>query len=305
MVAAFDVSKDNLDMSLGLRTSRLANRAAPIDECLRSLPEGTVVAMESTGSYHRPLATRALNLGLEVYVVNPRRLSAYRKSEAVRGKTDRQDSQLLELFVSEKKDRLHPYEAPSKFCEDLRDLVVRRETLVDTKVKALSSLAEVSALQSQRDSLEEAFDKALRELDAMVAELLASSEKAKLLMGVPGIGKLTAAGLLTLLDRHDFASADAFVAYLGLDPRPNDSGKRKGARYLSSEGDTTVRRLLFNAAMSASKTQAWKAYYQKQLAKGLSGTESLLILARKLARTAWSIHKHHAPFIPERVDKQP
>ena len=305
MVAAFDVSKDCLDMSLEQKTSRLVNRAAPIDECLKALPGGIVVAMESTGTYHRMLARRALKQGFEVYVVNPKRFAAYRKSEAVRGKTDRQDSQLLELFVSEKKERLHPYQEPTQACEELRVLVVRRETLVESKVQALASLADVPFLKKQKESLERAYNKALKEIDAKLAELLALNQTAPQLLSVPGFGNLTTAGLLTLLDRHQFVSADAFVAYLGLDPRPNDSGTKKGVRYLSCEGDATVRRLLFNAAMSAATTSAWKPYYHRQIAKGLSRTEALLILARKLARTAWSIHKNHAMFAPDRIDKQP
>jgi transposase len=305
MVAAFDVSKDVLDMSHGQRVSRLENKAASIDGCLKQLPSGCVVAMESTGKYHRQLAKRALKSGFEVYVVNPKRFVAYKRSEAVRGKTDRLDAQALELFVTEKKDRLKPYREPSKFVEQLRELVVRRETLVETKIQALSSLEGIEVLKGERASIEKTFEKVLKQIDLKIAELLKQSESAPLLLKVPGFGDLTTAGLLTLLDRYEFESADAFVAYLGLDPRPNDSGKRKGIRYLSCEGDSSVRRLLYNAAMSASCTSAWKPYYKKQIEKGLSRTEALLILARKLARTAWSIHKNHAEFVPDRVDKQP
>ena len=47
---------------------------------------------------------------------------------------------------------------------------------------------------------------------------------------------------------------------------------------------------MHTCAMSASRTPAWHPYYARQLAKGLSGTEALVILARKMARTAWAIH---------------
>lgn len=305
MVAAFDVSKAVLDKSVGQVVERIHNRPSSIEECLGSLEPGSVVAMESTGTCHKELARRALARGFNVYVVNPRRLAAYRKSEGVRGKTDRLDAQLLELYVSEKKDRLHPYTEPSEFCSRLRELAVRRETLTRAKVQALASLEGVAALASERKRIQAAFKASLESLDRKIAKELRGSEDAERLMKVPGFGALTSAGLLSLLERYEFVSADAFVAYLGLDPRPNDSGKRRGTRFLSCEGDATVRRLLFNAAMSGASCPAWKAYYQKQLAKGLTGTEAILILARKMARTAWSMHKNHLDFSPERIDKQP
>src|SRR5205807_10320119 len=93
MVAAFDVSKAILDMSRELKVGRLGNRLGEIQVCLGHLPDDCVVAMESTGNYHRTLAREALKKGMTVYVVNPKRLAAYRKSEAVRGKTDRLDAQ--------------------------------------------------------------------------------------------------------------------------------------------------------------------------------------------------------------------
>lgn len=303
MVAAFDVGKDILDMSHGQKMSRLSNCAVQIDECLSRLPGGCSVAMESTGTYHRLLARRALKLNLAVYVVNPRRLAAYRRSEPVRGKTDRLDAQTLELYVSEKKDRLHLYTEPSVFCERLRELVVRRETLVEAKTQALASLEGIESLKAQRQAIRKVFASTLKQIDAKIAKLLRQSENALRLLRVPGFGNLVTAGLLSLLDRHEFVSADAFVAYLGLDPRPNDSAKRKGTRYLSCEGDSCVRRLLFNAAMTGTRMECWTPYYQKQLAKGLKPTEALLVLARKMARTAWSIHAHQAEFHPTRIDK--
>jgi transposase len=303
MVAAFDVGKDVLDMSLAQKMSRLGNRQAPIKECLDALPAGCAVAMESTSTYHRLLASSALERNLPVYVVNPKRFAAYRKSEAVRGKTDRLDAQTLELYVSEKKDRLHPYSEPSAFCQELRELVVRRQTLVAAKGQALASLEGVGTLQAQRQAIEKVFTLTLKEIDARIAQLLSQSQDAGRLLKVPGFGSLVTAGLLCLLDRYQFASADAFVAYLGLDPRPNDSAKRKGTRYLSCEGDSSVRRLLFNAAMAGSRTPSWKPYYQKQRDKGLAATPALLILATKMARTAWSMHKHQAEFHSLRIDK--
>lgn len=303
MVAAFDASKSLLEMSHLGSLSRVENHEVPIREVLSHLPASCVVAVESTGRYHRLLADTAYSLGFKVFVANPKRVHAYRKSEPVRGKTDPIDARALENYVRDKQDRLHPYKPSDAFSEALRELTRRRETLVEAKIQALASLEDSTLLGAEREALKKTFDHALKAIDKRIAELLKESETARLLQEVPGFGVLVVGGLLGLLDRYEFKSADAFVAYLGLDPRADDSGKRKGRRFLSCDGDASVRRLLFNAAMTGTRCQAWKPYYAKQKAKGLSPTEAILILARKMARTAWSIHKNQTPFNTERLDK--
>jgi transposase len=100
-------------------------------------------------------------------------------------------------------------------------------------------------------------------------------------------------GVLNSLQRLPFASADAYVAFCGLDPRADDSGRKRGP--------SAMPRLLYNAAMSASRTKAWRPLYERILAKGLSHTEALVILARRIARTAWSIYTHKAAFNAQRI----
>jgi hypothetical protein len=62
-----------------------------------------------------------------------------------------------------------------------------------------------------------------------------------------------------------------------------------------------MRRLLFTAAMSAAKTSLWHPFYQRYRDRGLPTTAALVILARKLARIAFSIVKHDTEFNPECV----
>ena len=114
---------------------------------------------------------------------------------------------------------------------------------------------------------------------------------------------LVGISLTNTLERIPFRKADAFVAFIGLDPRANDSGHKTGRRRLSKRGPAELRRLLFNAAMSAIKTNVWKPIYQSYRTQGWSTTASLVIIARKIARTAWSIHHYRTTFNPERITK--
>src|SRR5699024_2229489 len=89
--------------------------------------------------------------------------------------------------------------------------------------------------------------------------------------------------------RGHFRSGDAFIAFLGLDVRVRDSGTFRGRRKLTKRGDPEARRLLFNAAMTASRSKTWHDYYQHTLASGKTRIQALVILARKLARVAFAL----------------
>ena len=102
--------------------------------------------------------------------------------------------------------------------------------------------------------------------------------------------------LVMLFGRLQTRSADAVIAFTGLDPRPNDSGKKTGQRRLSKRGWPEIRRLMYAAAMSAARTKTWNGYYCAQRDKGLSTTAALVVLARKLLRVAFSLFKKQVPF---------
>jgi hypothetical protein len=57
------------------------------------------------------------------------------------------------------------------------------------------------------------------------------------------------------------------------------------------------------AALSAIKTKTWKPLYEHYRGKGLSSTACFVILARRIARTAWSMHTYKTEFDPGRLTK--
>src|SRR5262250_772565 len=120
---------------------------------------------------------------------------------------------------------------------------------------------------------------------------------------ITGVGPVIGTALLNTLERRPMKSADAFVAFTGLDPRPDDSGQHRGKRRLSKRGPAELRRLLYMAAMSATNTKTWKPLYEHYRTKGLSSTATLVILARRIARTAWSIYTHKTQFDPARLTR--
>ena len=132
-------------------------------------------------------------------------------------------------------------------------------------------------------------------LDAQQADLT------RRLDAIPSVGTVTAIGLANLFQRVPLDSADRAIAFVGLDPRPCDSGKRRGRRKLTKHGPSELRRLLYLAAMSASRTALWKPYYLHDTTRGLSTTEALNVLARRLLRVAWAVATSGRDFDPARV----
>jgi transposase len=117
---------------------------------------------------------------------------------------------------------------------------------------------------------------------------------------IEGIGPLTAVALVMSFLRGNFRSSDAFIAFIGMDVRVRDSGKQRGQRKLSKRGNSEVRRLLFTAAMAASRSPTWAPTYQGYRKRGLTAIEGFVILGRKLARIAFALMKNQTTYEPAR-----
>ena len=152
-----------------------------------------------------------------------------------------------------------------------------------------------TALFRQLTRLDTLIQKRLQEILAQV-NWSADSQRCQ---AIEGIGPLTAAALTMTFHRGRFRGADAFIAFLGLDVRVRESGKMRGRRKLTKKGDPELRRLLYLAAMQASRSATWKAFYQRHLERGLSKIQAFVILARKLARVAFALLKNQSEYQPK------
>ncbi|CAB3924135.1 IS110 family transposase ISPpu10 [Achromobacter piechaudii] len=309
-----DVSKQELVIashdSAAVVPGTIANSRTAIRTWLKRLHVDSVIAMEATGGYERLLAQLAYERGLEVYVLNPRQVHHYAVSLGNRGKTDRMDAQVIARYVAMEYTGLHRYEPVPQELVELQQLQGQRATIMRARTMLDLSLQRRSDLRSSssRRSLK-ALDDWMKELDRQLLAGIKShaelSRQFDLLTSITGIGPQSGAALSVLLTRIKFADSDAVVAYCGLDPRPRDSGRRKGVRQLSKQGDKGLRALLYNAASSACRTAVFRAYYQSLRSRGLKGTEALVALARKILRTAYAVSRSGKPFDPARLQCQP
>lgn len=303
-----DVSKAELVISTHGQDAVLSvpNECTAITQWLRTLAPGSLLAMESTGRYHQLLAHLAAGAGLSVFVLNARDVYFYAKAMGARGKTDRADARVIARYLAEHRDRLHPYQAPSAAQAELEQLLGQRWTLVTKRTALRESLKACGASIAQAASqLDAAFASLLKTIDGRITALIDADAQLHgartLLQSIVGVGPQSSALLASLLARVPFASSDALVAYSGLDPRANDSGRSRGRRRLSKRGDPALRHQMFMAAMSACHTTTFAAAYQALRARGLKTTEALVVLARKLLRIAFAVWRSGQPFEPHRI----
>jgi transposase len=303
-----DAAKDSVMVASAddsFETQPIVNRRAPLKAWLKTLPAGTLIAVEATGKYHLLLADLAYELGLKVYVLNPRAVRCYAKSLQLRGKTDRVDARVIARFLAKEHEDLHSYAPLTAEQRELAQLVSRRAVVVSTRAALKASTADMPCAKAATASAIASLTKLITALDAHREQLMRACPRRlatyRRFQTIVGVGPIVSAGLTQALTRIPFRNADAFVAYTGFDPRPDDSGRKVGRRRLSKQGPSELRRLLFTAGMAASKSKVWKAIYERYRAKGLSTTAAIVILARKIARLAWSMNHYQTDFDISRV----
>ncbi len=305
-VIGIDTAKEELVIQHDDEKRHLAvdNNPAAIRQWLAGLPKGCDIAIEATSTYHMEITERAHAKGHHVYVVDGYRLKNYREGVGGRAKTDLTDAQLLARYLRKEKDELRRWMPPPKAYRTLQSLLRRRAALVKARTALRQSLSAepllktaLATLLKQIDRIDQLIQKRLRE----AVHAAGLRDQVQRCQAIDGIGELTATALVMAFLRGDFQNSDAFVAFLGLDVRVRDSGKLKGKRRLTKQGDTEVRRLLHCSAMSGARHPTWKAFYQRYRDRGLKTTQALVILARKLARVAFALMKYQENYCAPRL----
>ena len=277
----------------------LPNQQDAIAAYLRAFQGQLQIAIEPTSHYHRAWVEQALALGYEVYLINPRQLAHYREAVNVRNKTDPQDAWLLARFLVHEGTQLRPYQPQCQQAQRLWALLKRRAVVVAARKQLQQSFSEVR-LSAQ--SLFTQFQRLLARIDQRISQLIRTlgwSDDYQRCLSIPGIGPLNATALVAAYHRGAFANSDTFIAFIGMDVRQRESGRYQGKRKLTKRGSAEVRRLLYCAAQPARCYPPFENFYQRQLDKGLPKIAAKVILARKLARIAFSLMNKQQMFIKQ------
>jgi transposase len=252
-----DISKLTLDFDcLPISaTQQFANDAVGIAALVALLQNSGVerIVIEATGGWEMAVVSALAVAKLPVVVVNPKQVRDFAKAMGHFAKTDKLDAKVLALFGERMKPALRAL--PDKAQRTLADLLGRRNQLVDMRAQEKTRLATVPAVAQKNVEQHIAWlDKCIAKLEADLRDRLKKSpvwcHKATLLESVPGVGDVTTFSLLADLPELGTLNRQKISALVGLAPFPDDSGKRKGKRYIRG-GRAQVRCALYMATLSA------------------------------------------------------
>ena len=243
------------------------------------------IIIEATGGYETAVVSALVVAKLPVVVVNPRQVRDFAKAIGRLAKTDRLDAGLLALFGERIMPALRPL--PDEAQRALGDLLDRRTQLVAMRAQEKARLASVTPI-ARKNVLQHIvwLDKCIAKLDHDLEERLRKSplwcQKVAILGSAPGVGQVTTFALLARLPELGQLNRQMIAALVGLAPFNDDSGKRRGARYIRG-GRADVRCALYMATLSAIKhNPPIKAMYERLTAGGKPFKLAMTACMRKL-----------------------
>jgi transposase len=280
---------------------------------------GATIGIEGSASYGAPLAHYLVTAGQTVREVPPQLSRRERGRSRRAGKSDPGDALAIARVTLREPDlppvRLEDRTTELGLLADARDDVVRVQTQVRNRLHAhlvvlLPGYGRTTSQLVSRRQLE-AIERALDGVTgvraelarALLAEVRALGQRAAELerttaglvaghplLGLPGVGILTAARLVAETgDVARFRSPAAFAMLAGVAPIPASSGDVRRMR-LNRGGNRRLNRALYTIALS----QAWhhepaKAYIARKRAGGKSWPEAIRCLKHRVSRPVFRL----------------
>lgn len=312
-MAGIDVGKLYLDVGLEPcgRRFRLANDDRGIAGLVRRLEAAGVrrVILEAIGPYARKPVAALVAAGLEVGLINPRRIKAFREAEGGRAKTDRLDAGLIARFAGKMTDALRPL--PSARQQSLKDLNTRRRQLVDmiamekTRLKQVvdpflvdSHRTAIATLGEERKRIETAIRQAI-DADPRL------TRRYDILVSLPGFGPQVATTLITDLAELGTTDRRGIASLAGLAPHPSQSGTSPGRNQIGG-GRACVRTALYMAGLVAGRSDPrFRAEYQAMRQAGKPAKVAIIALARKLLVLANTLIRSDRTYEPDHLGPPP
>jgi transposase len=138
-------------------------------------------------------------------------------------------------------------------------------------------------------------------IDKILIQMIQSEKyehQMKLLLAIPGIGRLTAITLLVELgDMNRFSSTEKFASYLGLTPSEYSSGEHIHKGHLTGMGHQTLRALLIEAAWTAIKKDPVLLAKYQRVGVGKSKCQAIVAVAKSLANRIRRVLIFNEPYV--------
>jgi transposase len=291
IVVGIDVAKDKVDACIRKAMLRqtfpdTAQGHRKLVSWLRQNQVGKAV-MEASGGYEREWRDVLHKAGIEVRIVDPRRVRSFAQSAGCLAKNDPIDAEMIAWFAETFSQA--PGQVPDAAREELAALAKARKALVDLTIR-LKAQDEHAAPKPARKAYARVLKSIAAEIDeletiisAKVEATPAFAERAEIIESVPGIARTTSVVLIAGMPELGEVSDEVVGALLGAAPYDDDSGKRRGERHIKG-GRRWVRSSIYMAMLGAATQHnpPLKAYYQRLIAKSKPKMVAIIACMRKL-----------------------
>lgn len=301
-----DVSKSTLDVSINNRLLQLDNNNKGFKKLLTDMPENitpetTICCCEATGGYEQAVCNYLRSAGYSVHVAHANRVKSFAKSRGYLAKTDAIDAHMLSEYAELMKVSDNAkHQTESELI--LRDLVKRREQLIDKKTQETNQLdkpmSKPLSLSIKRSI--KWLEKEIKQIEKALAECQKHEEiahKFKLLTSIPSVGSITASTIISYLPELGQLENNQLNALVGVAPYNNDSGKKQGYRRIQG-GRGRVRSVLYMAALSSIRFNPdINHFYVRLKEKGKPFKVAIVAVMRKLLSVMNSVIRRKSEWV--------
>jgi len=317
-VIGIDVSKLTLDCCIhtsrklkvfGNNFSEIHSLINWVSKSVKNSKDQILFVFEHTGLYSDLLANLLSKNGFLIHLASG--LEIKRSMGITRGKDDKTDAKRIATYGYRLREEINPTKLPSMTLVKLKRLMSMRKKLVMQRAGHMATIREhksilkgekiffqvqqrvIAVLTRQINTLE-------KEMDRIILEDPELESMLQLLVGVKGIGKVTARFLIVYtVGFTAFDTWRKFASYCGIAPFPYRSGtsirgRTKVSRLANMEGKS----LMHLCATSAIQCNPeMKAYYERRLKKGKNKMSTLNIIRNKLLARAFAVISRGTPYV--------
>lgn len=263
----------------------------------------SLVVLEATGGYERPLTAELLSASLPVVVANPKQVRDFAKGMGQKAKTDPIDAQMLAQFAQIVKPAPKTHATPQ--TAELAELVRRRRQLNDLRTQESNRLQMIHHPKVQKSirKMVKTLDFQIDEIDRLIREYIDTDDdfknKDKIIQSTPGVGPQTSAMLIANLPELGKLNRQEIAALVGVAPWVRSSGKYEGKASIFG-GRKEVRSVLYMAAFSASRCNpVIREFAQRLQQDGKAYKVVMTACMRKLLVTLNVMVRNQTPWTPK------
>lgn len=273
--------------------------------------QNTLFCFEHTGVYGRKLSYSLFEKQWCVWVEMP--VAILRSIGLQRGKSDKVDSKRIAIYAMKNNEQAKLWEAPRKEVAALRQMLTARESLING-LKALTipikefketgnkELADM--MQKLTKNTVKGMEKDIEKIEQTIDELIKSDEALsklfRLLMSIPGIGKITSAELICFTNEFkSYTEAKQLACYCGVAPFEHTSGSSvRGKTRVNNMANKSLKTKLHLCAMVAIQHDTeLKNYFERKVKEGKNKMSVINAVRNKLVHRITAVIKRQTPFI--------